>query len=136
MRLVIDTNLLISALLVEHSAPARLLIAWRRGRFTLLTAELQIEELRRVSRYPKIRERLRTSLAGELVNQLGDLAVVVTDLPRVDLSPNPFDNFLLAIAQAGDADCLVSGDRRGLLDLGRFETCRIVTVQMLLAELR
>lgn len=38
MRLVIDTNLLISALLVPGSLPAQLIALWREGRFDLLTA--------------------------------------------------------------------------------------------------
>lgn len=135
MRLVVDSNVLVSALLLENSAPARLLVAWRRGRFTLLTAELQIEELRRVTRYPKIKVRLRPALAGELVNQMRDLAEVVDNLPHVDASPDPFDNYLLAIAQAGQADFLVSGDRRDLLELGQFGACKIVTTREMLAQL-
>ncbi len=38
MLVVLDTNILISALLVETSQPARLIELWRDGRFTLLTA--------------------------------------------------------------------------------------------------
>lgn len=132
MRLVLDSNELVSTLLVEHSAPAQLLLAWRRGRFTLLTAELQIEEIRRVTRYPKIKSRLRPALAGELVNQLRDLAEWVGELPRVDVAPDPYDNYLLALSQAGRADFLVSGDRRDVLALERHSTCRIVTARTML----
>ncbi|MBI5330216.1 MAG: putative toxin-antitoxin system toxin component, PIN family [Betaproteobacteria bacterium] len=135
MRLVLDSNVLVSALLLENATPAHLLVAWRRGRFTLLTAELQIEEIRRVSRYPKIKERLRPALAGELVNQMRELAVWVDRLPRVDVSPDPFDNYLLALAQAGQADFLVTGDRRDLLGLGRFGPCNIVTARVMLGRL-
>lgn len=129
MRLVLDSNVLISALLLENSVPGRLLAAWRRGRFDLITSDAQLEEIRRVTRYPKVRERLRPALAGELINQLRSLAEVLAELPRVDVSPDPFDNYLLAMAQAGQADFLVSGDRRHLLELGRFGPCRIVTVR-------
>ena len=135
MRLVLDTNVLVSALLLENSPPGRLITAWRRGAFTLLSAELQFDELRRATRYPRIRERLRPALAGSLVNELKGVAEVVDNLPFIDLSPDPFDNFLLAIAEAGHADYLVSGDRRGLLDLERYGTCRIVTVRNLLETL-
>jgi putative PIN family toxin of toxin-antitoxin system len=135
MRLVVDTNVLVSALLLERSPPARLLAAWRRGRFVLLTAAPQLEELRRVTRYPRIKARFRPALAGELVNQLRDLAETIAPLPRVDISPNPFDNYLLAIAQAGHADVLVSGDRQHLLELTKVGTCRIVTVGNMLDEL-
>jgi putative PIN family toxin of toxin-antitoxin system len=122
-------------LLLENSPAGRLITAWRRGAFTLVSAELQFDELRRATRYPKIRERLRPALAGSLVNELRGVAEVVGKLPAVDLSPDPFDNFPLAIAEAGQADYLVSGDRRGLLDLVRHGVCRIVTTRTLLERL-
>ncbi len=59
MRVVLDTSVLISALLAEFSPPAQLLMQWRQGRFTLLTAAPQLEELMRVTRYQKIRARLK-----------------------------------------------------------------------------
>ena len=65
MRLVIDTNILISALLAGTSLPAHLIVLWREGRFDLLTSAEQLDELIRVTRYPKIRDVWRLpSLAG------------------------------------------------------------------------
>jgi putative PIN family toxin of toxin-antitoxin system len=66
VRVVLDTNVLVSALLMEASLPARLLAHWRQGRFTLLTATPQLDELTRVTRYPKLRARLKPALAGRL----------------------------------------------------------------------
>jgi putative PIN family toxin of toxin-antitoxin system len=133
VRLVVDTNVLISALLTVQSSPAHLVSLWREGRFDLLTAVEQIEELRRVTRYPKIRARLVPALAGRLVNELRDLAVTVRDLPAVSVSRDPFDNYLLAMAAAGAADFLVTGDKRDLLVLGVYRGTRIVTVRDFLA---
>lgn len=132
MRVVLDTNILISALLLTHSAPAQAVIAWRRGQFDLVTCELQLQELRDVTRRPKIRNLIRPAMAGEMVNQLRSMAQMVDKLPAVDVSPDPFDNFLLSLAQAGQADVLVSGDKRGILDVGSYGTCRIVTVRQFL----
>ena len=136
MRLVVDTNVLVSALLVEHSLPAQLILLWREGRFDLLTSAEQLTELLRVTRYPKIRERLAPALAGRLINELRDLATLVADLPAVTISPDPDDNYLLALAAAGAADFLVTGDKRHLLALGRFRSTSIVTVRDFLALLR
>ena len=58
MRLVIDTNILVSALFSSTSLPAHLIVLWREGRFDLFTSADQLDELMRVTRYPKIRERL------------------------------------------------------------------------------
>ncbi len=134
MRLVVDTNILVSALLAGTSLPAQLIVLWRQGRFDLLTAAEQLDELRRVTRYPKIRERLAPALAGRLVNDLRTLAVVVDKLPTVDVSRDPDDNYLLAIAMAGSADFLLTGDKRDLLSLERHGNTRILTVRAFLSS--
>lgn len=133
MRLVIDTNVLISALLSGTSLPAHLIVLWREGKFELLTSAGQLKELIRVTRYPKIRERLAPALAGRLINELRDIATVVQNLPAVTASPDPDDNVLLAIAQGGAADFLITGDKRDLLSLKRFEGAKIINVRGFLA---
>ncbi len=134
MRLVIDTNVLISALLVGSSLPAHIVELWRQGRFDLLTSMEQLDELARVTRYPKIRERLSPSVAGRLVNELRNAAVMVEKLPKVAVCADLHDNYLLALAAAGRADYLVSGDKHDLLALERYEGTRIVTVRTFLAS--
>ncbi len=129
MRLVVDTNILVSALLATTSLPAQLVVLWRAGRFDLLTAAEQLDELMRVTRYPKIRERLAPTLAGRLVNDLRALAVTLDALPVVDVSPDPDDNYLLALAAAGSADFLVTGDKHDLLGLAVYQGTKIITVR-------
>ena len=68
-------------------------------------------------------------LAGRLINEFRDIAVVVKNLPAVTISPDPFDNYLLATAAAGSADFLVTGDKRDLLALKLYEGTKIVTVR-------
>ncbi len=129
MRLVVDTNILISALLSGTSLPAHLIVLWRECRFDLLTSASQIDELMRVTRYPKIRARLAPALAGRLINEIRDLAILLTELLVVTASPDPHDNYLLAIAASGSADFLVTGDKRDLLALRLFEGTKIITVR-------
>lgn len=129
MRLVVDTNILISALLAASSLPAHLIVLWRESRFDLLTSADQLDELMRVTRYPKIRERLSPALAGRLINEIRDLAVLLTALPVVTASPDPYDNYLLAMASAGAADFLITGDKRDLQALKLFEGTKILTVR-------
>jgi putative PIN family toxin of toxin-antitoxin system len=129
MRVVIDTNVLISALLSATSLPAHLILLWREGRFDLLTSTAQLDELIRVTRYPKIRERLAPALAGRMINELRDVAILIQNPAHTTRSPDPDDNSLLGIACTGSADFLISGDKRDLLALKLFQGTKIVTVR-------
>lgn len=57
--------------------PARIVDAWLEERFELVTGAAQLEELVRVTRYPKIRVRIERSDAGRLLNKLRSLSVQV-----------------------------------------------------------
>ena len=54
MRVVLDSNVLLSALISPHGAPHRIYEAWRARRFELVTCPTQLDEIRRASRYPKL----------------------------------------------------------------------------------
>ena len=129
MRLVLDTNILISALIVPRGPADALYQAWRTGRFRLLTSEEQLEEFRRVTRYPKVRKYIRPAAAGTMLNEIRLLAQVLTNLPALSLAADPADNFLLAMAAAGSADYLVTGDKHHLLSLRRYERTQIVSLR-------
>lgn len=132
MRLVIDTNVLISALLSGTSLPADLLHLWRNGLFELLMSADQLDEFRRVTRYPKIRDRLTPALAGRLLNDMRDLTALIPVLPVVAGSPDPDDDHLPALAAAGAADFLITGDKHHLLALDRHRGTKIVSVRAFL----
>jgi putative PIN family toxin of toxin-antitoxin system len=127
MRVVLDTNILVSALLIQTGNPAAIYRAWEEGHFTLLTCAEQLDELRATLRKPAIAERIKPYKAGALVNAIKELAERVDVLPGVRRSPDPTDDFLLALSEAGTADYLVTGDQRGLLALERHKVTRIVS---------
>lgn len=132
MRLVIDTNILVSALLNARSNAALLLDQWEMRRFDVLTCEQQLEELARVTRYRRIQERITPSVAGLLVNQLRKVAVVIDDVPAPEVSPDANDNWMFGLARKGHADFIVSGDRRHVLHLGTYHASSIVTLTQML----
>ena len=127
MRVVLDTNILVSALLVQLGHPAAIYRAWQEGYFTLLICAEQLDELRATLHKPAIAARIKPYKAGRLVNQMKELAETIGSLPRVKRSPDPTDDFLLALSEAGKADYLVTGDKSGLLALGRHKATRIIS---------
>ena len=127
MRVVLDTNVLVSALLVQLGRPAAIYRAWQEGHFRLLTCREQLDELKATLREPAVASRIKPYKAGRLVNDLSELAETIDPLPRVERSPDPTDDFLLALSQAGKADYLVTGDKSGLLSLARHAGTRIVS---------
>lgn len=129
MRVVLDTNVLVSALLSAGHPPALLFDAWRDNRFDLLISREQLGELTRVTRYARLRPRIRPSDAGRLVNLLVDLAVIIESPAAVEISADPFDNFLLGLAISGEADYLVTGDKADVLALKQVERTKIVTAR-------
>ena len=132
MRVVLDTNVLVAALITPHHPPDQVFKAWLAGLFTLVTSEEQLEEFRRVTRYPRVRALVEPAAAGTMLNTLAAVAVVSGNLPAVDRSRDPGDNFLLAMAEVGDADYLVTGDRRDLLALKRHGRAKIIKVRAFL----
>jgi len=135
MRVIADTNILLSALINPHGLPAKLIDAWRSQRFTLITSAEQLLELGEVARRPALRRFVVPARAGAFINDLRELAEVIVQLPDVDRSTDPADNFLLAMVEAGNADYLVSGDKRHVLVLKRHRSCHIVTSRRFAAVL-
>jgi putative PIN family toxin of toxin-antitoxin system len=135
VRVILDTNILISGLISPLGKPARLIDAWLDGRFTLVSHAVQLDEFRAVSRRERIRPLLRPSEAGRLVNRIAALAEMPMQLPFVRRSSDPHDDFLLALCEAGAADLLVTGDKADLLILKTHATARIITAAQLAAEL-
>lgn len=128
MRVVLDTNVLVSALISPAGQPASIYGAWEDGKFTLLTCAEQLDELRATLQKRKVADLIKPHKAGRLVNQIKRLAEEIRSLPRVKRSRDPGDDFLLAMCEAGKADYLVTGDKSGLLSLHRHKAARIVTV--------
>ena len=120
MKIVLDTNVLLSGLAFSNGPPGRIVSAWETGLLRLLMSEFQLQEITRVLAYPKIRKLLRWDEARRetFVRQLG-LRVELIDLTGVTpitVPADPDDNPILTTLVVGRADWLVTGDR-GLLAL-------------------
>lgn len=120
MKVVLDTNVLLSGLMLPESVPGRIVRAWRAAQFELALSEPMLDEIGRVLAYPKIERRLkwdqetisRFLLLLQFKADVVDISSATVEVPR-----DPQDVPVLATLIAGGADYLVTGDK-GLLTLG------------------
>lgn len=70
MRVVLDPNILFSALISPHGAPDAIYRAWRTARFERVASRAKLEEIRRASRYPKLQAVLQPAKVGLTINNL------------------------------------------------------------------
>lgn len=135
MRVILDTNVLLSGLIAPGGVPAMLIEAWLDRVFTLISHPIQLDEIRDVGRRDKIRSLVRPAVIGRLINQIALVAEMPERLPPVERSRDPRDDFLLALCEAGAADRLVTGDKADLLSLGKHGQARIVSASGFAREL-
>jgi putative PIN family toxin of toxin-antitoxin system len=119
VRAVLDPNVIISALLSPDGAPANVVRAWIDGSYELVVSELLLGALERALGYPKLRSRVTASETNEVLHLLRSEADLVDDpdAPPPVASPDPGDDYLIALAAAASA-VIVSGDGHllGLVD--------------------
>jgi len=111
LRVVLDANVLISAVLTPAGPPAELLRRWRAGEFDLLVSELLLGEVERILLSSKLAPRVATNVAPEFIALLRAEAELVRDAeaPPPVRSEDPGDDNLIALAESEEA-ALVSGD--------------------------
>lgn len=111
-RVVLDPNVLISALLTPRGASASIVLHLRTGAFELVTSPALVAELRAVLRRDKFRPYVILEEAEEFVELIRRESTSMEDPepPAVPLSEDPGDEYLIQLARAARADALVSGD--------------------------
>ena len=130
MRIVLDTNIFVSALIQSRGPSASLVDAWLDETFELVTSIDQLLELRDVLGRPSIQKRITSVEAEKLLDLIEAVAIVLRSVPSdVDLSPDPDDNPILATAIAGEADFIVSGDKGHMLTLRKVAAIPIITAR-------
>jgi putative PIN family toxin of toxin-antitoxin system len=137
VRVVIDTNILISYLISPEGALSRLVNAWVRSRsLEVFTSEYQIAELKRVARYERIRRFVTDAQVSAFVTLLRRRGTVVKPSRVLRVSPDEDDDQIIAIALEAGASYLVSGDGDDLLALKVVEGVRVVRARYLLDRLK
>ena len=116
LRVVLDTNVLLSGIAYPVSIPGKIMAAWRHGSIDVVLSGFILDELRRV--LPRLADRhlLSTAEIEDLVDILSIQADIVDPLsnhePELrDQNDQPVLGTLLAAQFAGGADYLVTGDK-------------------------
>lgn len=130
-RLVVDTNVYVSALLNGDGNPARL-IAYAGRNADLIFSDETMGELREVLGRPKFRAYLSTNVVGNFMKWAELKAAIVYPRKHHAISRDEKDNKFIDAAVEGRADFIVSGDKRHLLSLEEFEGIPIVSVNAFL----
>ena len=117
MRIVLDSNILVSSLISSLGPSAQLRNAWQEGKFELVACRQQVERLQAVLMRKKFAALFQPSDAAKLIEDIHAAALLVEPRPGVAASPDPEDNIILGAALAASADLLVTGDKGDLLVL-------------------
>ena len=125
LRVVLDSNVVVSALLFRHGELAWLRASWQSRQFIPLASRATIEEILRVIGYEKF--RLGKAQLGEVaalyLPHVEIITVTASARRKLPVCRDPGDQEFLALANAGNADVIVTGDK-ALLELAaktRFE---------------
>ena len=124
MRLVVDTNVFVSAALKESSWPGTV-IRWLDEHDSLLRSAATEAQVIEVLQRPYLAPKLPTAYLDK-VREIFSRAELVTIVERVTACRDPTDDRFLELAVNGNADMIVTGDR-DLLDLHPFRGIPIIT---------
>ena len=128
LRVVLDTNNMVSGTIMHHGSSYEALEAWRRDQFILLTSKAIIKEVKRVLYYSRIQKKYHlTELEiKKVVRNLIRYAVVTPGEVKLNvIKGDPADNEVLACAVEGRADLIISGDK-DLRELNVYGGIRII----------
>ena len=130
MLVVLDVNVLISALVGSWGSSRRAFVAWQEEKIVLLMSEGILAELDEKLQLPRIRKWLPSQEENHRwILQLLQTQARIILVPPSECLPvtgDPEDDYVLATVRLGQAEYLVTGDK-GLLRLGEYARAKIVS---------
>ena len=113
MTIVLDTNVIVSALLSPAGHPAEIINLWEAKKFEVVTSPPLIRELKRVLQYPRVQKYLKQpqSKVDAFLKQFKKVAITVDPQVTLDIiKEDPADNRVLECAVAGKSTYIISGN--------------------------
>ena len=132
MRLVLDANVFVSAVLKPQSDLARIFDLVKAGKVKLIISSDILSEIRGILLYPKLRKRHRRppKKIEDFLKKTVRVSIITSGKVE-EIKDDPEDNKYLAAAAEGKADFIITGDHH-LRDLGAFQGIRILSPSMFL----
>ena len=131
IKIVVDTNVLVSGLLNDTGAPAKLILRWLQGQFDLIISKLTFEEYEYVlARLSQVNQ----DKVSELLDEVRASALQVMIHSELRVCKDPQDDKFLETAIVGDADFLVTKNLKHF-PAKSFQNVRIVKISTILSEL-
>lgn len=137
MKVVLDTNVVVSRFLSARGAPAQAFKLWEAHAFDLLVSCPILQEYKKALSYPKVRKlhQLTGQEIDEVIDGFKGFSIFVDPKTKVRaIKADPKDNMFLECAVAGKADFIVSGDKH-LLDLKEYQGIQILSPHAFLLAL-
>jgi putative PIN family toxin of toxin-antitoxin system len=137
MRIVVDTNVIVSALLSPNGRANWTLVYLAQGKYVFLYSQSSLDEIVDVLSRPRTnRGLIKESDVREVMELLKFRGEEVFLMTPIRVCDDPDDDKFLAIAVDGKADYIVSGDKKHLLSLNPFQGIPIISVTDFLELLR
>jgi hypothetical protein len=137
LKVVLDTNIFVSSLLVKVGLPAQILNAWRERKLILAVSSSIIAEIHAILSYTHIRRKYEVSKEeiDELITLLEQDSLLVHSNTKIidTIAKDPSDDKVLVCAMEAKVDFIVSGDRH-LLDLGIYQGIPILTARQFIEQ--
>ena len=138
LRAVIDTNLLVSGFISPFSYPREIERRWRKGEFILVTSFGVIEEVNRVLYLPRIQQKYHLTepdIQAFILTLTHQADCVAGKVVLKGVTPDPGDDKVISCAVEGQADLIVTGDKR-LQQLGEYQGIRIINAESFIRVLK
>lgn len=138
IKVVFDTNIIISGLIANSGPPYEVLEMWRQGNIVLLTSDAIIKEVVNVLKRPFFQDKRHIDKAdiSQIKRVLETDAIVFSPNTCLEIvGDDPDDNRVLECALDGDADYIISGDHH-LLEIEEFQNIQIISARKFLIILK
>ena len=131
IKVVLDTDELVGAIIKSGGLPDQIVQAWRDDKFEMVLSPAMLAELAKVLRYPRLRKLhgWTDAQVDEFMDGLRAAATVVAGDAEVSVvADDPDDNVILACAVEGGVDYMVSGNAH-LSNPKTYQGIRVMTAR-------